>query len=170
MAQSVLSPVPGPAAVIASCRTLASAARTERHAQQQSVLTSIKPSLLEQQRLLVEVAGDGGRSTWLGTPPTVLTPSSIFNKNDFRDAHSRPSLLWRSQKLSQLADHERQKKRQHAERINRVDHGSFTPLCSPRMACAAQRPLFSCALWIHELMTVTVTYRIPWLCGNCARG
>ena len=86
MVQSVLSPVPGPAAVITSCRTLASAARTERHAQQQSVLTSIKPSLLEQQRLLVEVAGDGGRSTWLGTPSTVLSPSSIFNKNDFRDA------------------------------------------------------------------------------------
>ena len=72
MVQSVLSRTPGPAcAVIASCRTLSSAVRTERRAQQQSVLTRIKPSLPDQQRLLVEVAGDGGVSTWLGTPPTV---------------------------------------------------------------------------------------------------
>ena len=86
MVQSVLSRVPGPtSAVIASCRTLTSAARMERRAQQQSVLASTKPSLPDQQRLLVEVAGDGGVSTWLGTLHTVLTPSSIFNKNDFRD-------------------------------------------------------------------------------------
>ena len=87
MVQSVLFRAPGPATVIASCRTLASAARTERRAQQKFVLTSIKPSQPDQQRLLVEVAGDGGVSTWLGTPPTVLTPSSILlNKNDFPDA------------------------------------------------------------------------------------
>ena len=256
MVQSVISRAPGPAAVIASCRTLASAARTERRAQQQSVLTSIKPSLPDQQRLLVEVAGDGGVSTWLGTTPTVLTPSSIFNKNDFRNAlclryglalgsvpsscvcgrdmtthhaftcpsggyptqrhnqlrdlfgdtlaevvcdvesepplaplqgeavsgntadgarvdvracgfwsrqqnaffdvrvtHPRPSLLSRSQVMSQLADHERQKKRQYADRINRVDRGSFTPLVfATNGMCSTETTVFlrTLAARIHD--------------------
>eukprot|EP00117_Sycon_ciliatum_P019310 scpid94476/ scgid5645/ len=61
-------------------------AHTERRGQRQSVLTSIKPFPPDQQLLLVEVAGDGGVSTWLGTQSMVLTPSSIINNNDFRDA------------------------------------------------------------------------------------
>ena len=69
----VLPPrAPGLAAAVTSCRTLASVAHTERRAQQQSVLTSIKPSMPDQQRFLVEVAGDGGVSTWLGTPATAV--------------------------------------------------------------------------------------------------
>ena len=47
---------------------------------------------------------------------------------DVQVTHPRPSLLSRSQEMSKLADHERQKKRQQAERIKKVDRGSFTPL------------------------------------------
>ena len=47
---------------------------------------------------------------------------------DVRVTHPKASLLSRAQVLSQLAQNEREKKRQYATRIIQVDHGSFTPL------------------------------------------
>ena len=38
------------------------------------------------QQLLLETAGEKGVSNWLSSMPSFITPSSILNKSDFRDA------------------------------------------------------------------------------------
>ena len=45
-----------------------------------------------------------------------------------RVTHTKANLLSSSQAMSQLGVHEREKKRQYAERVNMIDHGTFTPL------------------------------------------
>eukprot|EP00117_Sycon_ciliatum_P026194 scpid87910/ scgid21556/ len=55
--------------------------------------------------------------------------------------------------MSQLADHERQKKRQYADRINRVDRGSFTPLVfATNGMCSTETTVFlrTLAARIHD--------------------
>ncbi len=47
---------------------------------------------------------------------------------DVRVTHPKATCLSRSQVLSQLEQHEREKKRQYSERINNIDRGVFTPL------------------------------------------
>ena len=79
--------IDGPVAdIIAASRGLATQARRERRAQHNAALEEIRPALTDEQRLLVDVAGDGGVSTWLVTPPSASFPLTIFNKSDFRDA------------------------------------------------------------------------------------
>ena len=47
---------------------------------------------------------------------------------DIRVTHTKANLLSSSQAMSQLGVHEREKKRQYAERVNVIDRGTFTPL------------------------------------------
>ena len=47
---------------------------------------------------------------------------------DIRVTHTKANLLLSLQAMSQLGVHEREKKRQYAERVNMIDHGTFTPL------------------------------------------
>ena len=64
-------------------------------------------------------SADGARGFW------TRQQNAFF---DVRVTHPRPSLLSGSEVAGQLSQHERQKKRQYADRINQVDRGSFTPL------------------------------------------
>ena len=47
---------------------------------------------------------------------------------DIRVTHTKANLLLSLQAMSQLGVHEREKKRQYAECVNVIDHGTFTPL------------------------------------------
>ena len=72
--------------VVTACRTLAAGARAARRVQQRNLAEEIRSGLPPTQRLLVEVAGEDGVSSWLTTPPATTMPGTVFSRTDFRDA------------------------------------------------------------------------------------
>ena len=71
---------------------------------------------------------------------------------DVRVTYPKAVLLSRREALSQLSDHEREKKRQYAERINVVDRGAFTPLVFSTTGMAGRE----CSMFLKSLVSMIV--------------
>ena len=71
---------------------------------------------------------------------------------DVRITHPKASLLSRREVLRQLKGNEREKKRQYAQRVNTVDHGSFTPLVFATNGMVAPE----CSFFLKSLVNVIV--------------
>ena len=71
---------------IGDVRQRARQSRQQRQKKQDERVAQLRPMLPPAQQLLLETAGEKGVSNWLSSMPSFITPSSILNKSDFRDA------------------------------------------------------------------------------------